>query len=299
MENYSPFFSLIIPTYNRADRILKTIQSALHQTYNNFEILIIDDGSTDNTQEVIKSIQDPRVRYIYQENKERGAARNTGMQHAKGYYITFLDSDDILLPYHFETVFEQLKKYNFPAVYHQPYSEIFEDGRIIFKTNVPKVKDIKKFFFTKGNFIGIVGIFIKREMASKYLFDENRILAGSEDHEFLFRILLTEDITNGFLPTTHVIHHAERSEFQINKEKVINRFLYLHEKCLKNTDFQKKYPTYQRAFSFYVISLLALYLLQGRYKKDGLKYYLLALQKYPQGAFTLRSLVIFKKLLWK
>lgn len=90
--------SVIIPSYNSSKYILKTVNSVLQQTYENFEIIIVDDCSKDNTREVIRELseQDNRVRYIFQEkNGGAAVARNTGIENAKGRYIAFLDSDDI------------------------------------------------------------------------------------------------------------------------------------------------------------------------------------------------------------
>jgi GalNAc5-diNAcBac-PP-undecaprenol beta-1,3-glucosyltransferase len=90
------FFSVIIPTYNRAQLILETLETVLAQTYQNFEVIIVDDGSTDNTEQIIQKrySTDGRVRYFYKENEERGAARNFGIKQAKGDYAVIFDSDD-------------------------------------------------------------------------------------------------------------------------------------------------------------------------------------------------------------
>ena len=107
-----PAFSIIIPTFNRATLVLGAIQSVLDQTFADFELIVVDDGSTDNTREVIESINDPRLRYIRQENKGVSAARNTGVATSNGKYITFLDSDDEVLPTwleHFAQAFNQDK----------------------------------------------------------------------------------------------------------------------------------------------------------------------------------------------
>lgn len=91
--------SIIIPTYNNANTICRSVDSCINQTYGNIEIIVIDDGSTDNTKEVLsKYNSDERFKYIYQDNQERSTARNHGLDVAKGKYIQFLDSDDEIYP---------------------------------------------------------------------------------------------------------------------------------------------------------------------------------------------------------
>lgn len=100
------FFSIIIPTYNRAHMLSAALESVHNQTFADWECIIVDDGSTDNTKDLISNWikQDNRFRYIYQENAERSAARNNGINNATGEYICFLDSDD----YYNETRLEKL-----------------------------------------------------------------------------------------------------------------------------------------------------------------------------------------------
>ena len=92
-----PFFSIIIPTYNRAHIIGNAVEAVLSQTFSDFELIISDDGSSDNTEEIITPLlKDARIKYIKQINKGVCAARNFGAQHAKGKYLVFLDSDDTI-----------------------------------------------------------------------------------------------------------------------------------------------------------------------------------------------------------
>ncbi|HPY82753.1 MAG TPA: glycosyltransferase family A protein, partial [Bacteroidales bacterium] len=77
-----PLFSIIIPTYNRAHILPRTIASVLAQTYSNWECIIVDDGSTDSTKDLIASYSDTRIKYVYQHNAERSAARNNGIRNA-------------------------------------------------------------------------------------------------------------------------------------------------------------------------------------------------------------------------
>lgn len=102
-KSVKPFVSIIIPTYNRAHLVSETLKSVLGQTYNNWECIVVEDGSSDNTEKVIKTYleKDERFYFYNREKLPKGAShcRNIGLSYAKGEYCIFLDSDDLLLPY--------------------------------------------------------------------------------------------------------------------------------------------------------------------------------------------------------
>lgn len=108
------YFSAIIPTYNRAKLLRLTIDSVLAQTFQDFEVIVVDDGSTDNTQTIVDGYRE-RLRYYKQENAGPGAARNFGAEHARGEYIAFLDSDDLWFPWSLETYASAIRKADNPA----------------------------------------------------------------------------------------------------------------------------------------------------------------------------------------
>lgn len=93
----TPYFSIIIPTYNRANIVLRAIKAALEQSFEDAEVIVVDDGSTDNTSEIVHSLNHPRLKYIYQQNKGVCAARNFGASVSNGKYLLFYDSDDLLM----------------------------------------------------------------------------------------------------------------------------------------------------------------------------------------------------------
>ena len=93
-----PCVSVILPTYNRAHLVREAIESVLNQTFADLELILVDDGSTDNTQAVVRSLSDPRVRSVEQPNQGASSARNTGLRLCAGEYVAFLDSDDLFLP---------------------------------------------------------------------------------------------------------------------------------------------------------------------------------------------------------
>ncbi|MFC1511428.1 glycosyltransferase family 2 protein [Candidatus Margulisiibacteriota bacterium] len=92
-----PEVSVIIPAYNYADFTVQAVESVLAQTYKNFELIVVDDGSTDGTGDALKRFGD-RIRYMYKQNGGVSSARNLGIRLAKGKYIAFLDCDDLWLP---------------------------------------------------------------------------------------------------------------------------------------------------------------------------------------------------------
>ncbi len=103
-------FSIIIPTYNRANMLTKAIESVLAQTYDNWELIIVDDGSTDNTKEVVLSYKSDKIKYVYQKNQKESVARNKGIDIAKGDYICFLDDDDYYLDNFLMEFYNEIKK---------------------------------------------------------------------------------------------------------------------------------------------------------------------------------------------
>lgn len=107
--------SVIIPTYNRSDLLAKAIQSVKDQTYPEIQIIVADDGSQDNTAEIVKQFED--VEYYYQENKGQGAARNLGLKYAKGEYIASLDSDDIWFEDFLENAADALERFEADFVF--------------------------------------------------------------------------------------------------------------------------------------------------------------------------------------
>ena len=121
--------SIIMPSYNTAPYIRETIQSVLDQTYQNWELIIVDDCSTDNTDEVVASIQDDRIRYLKNE-KNSGAAvsRNRALREAKGRWIAFLDSDDLWMPEKLEKQISFMKDHGYTLSYTE-YEKIDEESK--------------------------------------------------------------------------------------------------------------------------------------------------------------------------
>lgn len=124
-----PLVSVIIPTYNRVKMLGNAINSALNQTYNNHELIIVDDGSTDGTEAFIKQ-NFPNLKYIKKENGGQASARNAGLEHTNGKYIASLDSDDCWHETFLEKLVEKLENDNFDFVFAN-WSQEQKDGNFI------------------------------------------------------------------------------------------------------------------------------------------------------------------------
>lgn len=114
-----PLVSVVIPTYNRADKVLAAIESAERQVYTNIQLIVVDDGSSDGTGELLR--HRPGIEYIYQENGGQAAARNTGLAHAKGEIIASLDSDDYWEPLFLQKCMNAMEQYDLDFVFANWY----------------------------------------------------------------------------------------------------------------------------------------------------------------------------------
>jgi len=110
-----PLFSIIIPTYNREHLVRRTLESVFAQSFTDFEVIVVDDGSTDATLDVVATFGD-RVKILKQANQGPGLARNLGARHATGQYLAFLDSDDLWFPWTLRFFAQTIKQHNFPAL---------------------------------------------------------------------------------------------------------------------------------------------------------------------------------------
>ena len=144
--------SIIMPTYNCARFIRESIDSVLAQTYTNWELIIVDDSSTDNTAEMIANFNDPRIHYLRNEQNEGAAlTRNKALRAVKGRYIAFLDSDDLWHPDKLERQIAFMEQNGYAFTYHE-YTEIDESSNPI-GIYVSGKKHVRPFdMYAKGTF---------------------------------------------------------------------------------------------------------------------------------------------------
>ncbi len=192
VHNSKPLVSVIIPTFNRWPLIGDAIRSVLCQSLTDIEIIVVDDGSTDHTADRVRA-SFPSVRVIVQENSERGAARNRGAMVANGMYLNFLDSDDVLEPWHIAQVHDYLEKRSgpFPPVLSASAVLWRPDSERVRKLGVPRYA--KRRPLAEASLLGMVlplqGLFVSTTAFSQVGgFLEERPAATSEDWVFLMRL---------------------------------------------------------------------------------------------------------------
>lgn len=187
--------SVIIPTYNRAQFIAEAIQSVLDQTFTNFEIIVVDDGSTDNTRDVVGGFKDHRIKYIYQENQWAAIARNNGIKASEGEYLTFLDSDDILMENALLKGTQVLDEHPEVAFsYGQDYI-MDEKGKLLSLDNkghrhswVRDGKEQIREFLINGHHIGVCATMVRRSCLLEVGLWDPTYRHGSVDFDFLVRL---------------------------------------------------------------------------------------------------------------
>jgi glycosyltransferase involved in cell wall biosynthesis len=204
----TPFFSIIIPTYNRAHLIQETLSSFQEQSFQDFEVIVIDDGGKDDTKDIVDALNDHRFNYYWKENAERGAARNYGSSLAKGQYLNFFDSDDIAFENHLSVAHEYFKlSENENNILHTSYCFGFQRkryGDIIFEGKL----NTKVF---QSNCLSCNNVFILKRIFDKQKFSEIRELSASEDWELWIRLSLKYNIIGVADITSTIIQHDSRS----------------------------------------------------------------------------------------
>jgi glycosyltransferase involved in cell wall biosynthesis len=185
--------SIIIPTYNRAAYINESVMSALYQTHKDIEVIVVDDGSTDNTREIISLINDQRIKYIHIEHKGlQSAVRNKGIQCSTGNYISFLDSDDLLAPEAIATLLRELKSDDGSGLAYAKVSPFGDVENKNIRDTLRSIKHRSGYVFEHqlmGSFITCLAVMFKTECLEKSgMFYEDPDIVIGEDWYFFLKI---------------------------------------------------------------------------------------------------------------
>lgn len=190
-------FSVIIPTFNRCDLLRQALASVQEQSFKDFEVIVVDDGSTDETLEMLKA-EYPQVRVLTQANAGPGAARNLGASHALGDYLVFLDSDDLWFPWTLATYERQIIQNDLPAVLSAKFMEFGQKSELAEITEAPMQHLAFSDYLASSEGVHYVGsgtaVLLRSEFFKVGGFCSHQI--NGEDHDLSLRM----GTARGFVP---------------------------------------------------------------------------------------------------
>ena len=280
INNCTPSVSVIIPTYNRSQILKRAVISVLNQSYQDFEVVVVDDASTDETTEVVRKFEDKRIKYIrHKQNRGAPAARNTGLQVSNSEYIAFLDDDDEWLPEKLEiqiTAFKAAQP-NVGVIY-TAFWRVQNGKKKLFPPSKIKHKqgDVYKQLLN-GNFIGLPTVIAKKQCFEKVgLFDEcfprlqdwDFLIRCAQQYQFMYidKPLLTSYHTNksissdhtAFLAALELITGKYSDEFGKYKKSYLKHNLVMVKLFAQSRQTQKAYRCCFGIIRFYSFNVIKL-----------------------------------------
>ncbi len=237
--------SVIIPTFNAGEYILDALNSVFNQTYKNLEVIVVDNGSTDNTKKLLSGMIKKRgIKYFFYPDKKGAAfARNFGISHANGEFVAFLDADDIWLK---DKIGKQLKLFDTKTGLIYTYLERFGDTESyknsgIYNFPFKKNKDVRRELL-KGDFITLSSVIMRRSVLDKvgyfdYIYNAAGLFSSVEDYDLWLRITKNYEIKCLSEVLTKYRIHKKQSSNNVRNFCIARCMLY--SKFYKDKDFKK------------------------------------------------------------
>lgn len=261
-------FSIIIPCYNIEKYISKTLESVLKQTFQNFEIVLIDDGSKDNTGKILDdySKKDKRIKVIHKINEGVSQARNVGIENAVGEYVYFLDGDDLIENNLLEKANEVFKN-NKVEIFSFGFNMIYENGEIKrkyssekYNSQIIKSKEFLSLFFNKIIGQNMCSFIVKREVIQDKIFFTKGLERG-EDLEFQIKMLLGNNFV--YYDKTPFFKYVSRDGSVVQSKVKLNIFNFLEvlenfRKEIEDKKLKKDLEYFFVTYYFYILKEMAL-----------------------------------------
>ncbi len=289
-----PKISVIIPCYNSAKYLWTALDSVFTQTYQNFEIIIIDDGSTDGIKEIINILllkYPHKISYLYQPNQGPSVARNKGIRYSKGEYIAFLDSDDIWLKEKLELQINALNFSKAGLAYTDYFVEELSTGKKNINRCVPFSRNkFKKLFFMQ-NPVFTSTVLVKSECFKKVgIFDKD--LHVAEDWDLWWRLFREYDFV--FVPLPLVRQRVRNNSQSSEPEKNLRNDLIFLSKIFSEQGMNRKKIQKAKTYSYRYYSAALAYK-EAKKRLESAKYFYKAFSLFPLG---LLNKSYFGLLLW-
>lgn len=287
--NHSPYFTIILPTYNREKTIIRAIESVLSQTFKSFELLVIDDGSVDDTKAAVAAFLDDRVKYHYKQNEERNFARNRGIELAIGSYINFLDSDDYVLPDHLEQAYNRVRSREIDVLMQG--FKVVDNGREAVSADF-STRDVER--LPVVNNFHCSGAFIRRDCLTDVRFIESKVAVVGEDRCLWMQLAARYNFAFNNSVTSVVVEHEGRSIHSVDPDLLIagkSEIIGL----LKSDEMAIKY--YKRGLRLFASlewAFIANMLAQNGRHVEGREYTIKAIKEFPWAIMRKRTLAAIK-----
>ena len=258
MEN--KFISVLVPAYNQENYIQECVESLLNQTYDNFEIVILNDGSTDHTGEILEKYRDnPKVRLLYKENERSIAkARNFLMNEIRGEYFIFVDSDDSVSPSYLSLLVEAMEKRNSDiACCAFSFTHVY--GRstelLHYETNARKYALDEMILGSRGGYV-LWNKLIKSELVKNLRFEE---MSFGEDFIFVFE-LMQQDVNVAFISNKlyfyrYFVNRRKKNVIDVSKRRFLNYMIEMEKNPNRYLEDKKLLSTWIVATSMYYLTM--------------------------------------------
>ena len=296
-QNIAPLVSIIIPSYNHGGYLKEAVASIVTQHYPATEIVIVDDGSQDNTKEIVKEIQG--ISYIYQQNQGLSAARNTGIKNCTGDYLIFLDADDWLLPGSIATNVQYLQANNDLAFVSGAHDKVFVDkGEVRHEYQAVSANHYQQFL--QGNYIGMhATVMYRRQVFDEFSFDVS--LRACEDYDLYLNV-------SRKYPVLH--HEKNIAAYRLHSTNMSGNIPLMLKTVLKVLDRQQvnletaaEKDAFQRGHEvwkdYYTTELLKKLSLQGASPTEAEVKIILKYRPGPGFKYILKNNAVLKPLLKK
>jgi teichuronic acid biosynthesis glycosyltransferase TuaG len=259
----STLVSIIMPAFNAEQYIADSIRSVLEQTFTDWELVVVDDGSTDRTADIVRGLgdSDARITYVQRENGGQAAARNTGIRHASGTVLAFIDADDLWLP---EKLARQLSVMEETAA-----DVVYCDGYVFYDDSTPERADY--FAVVPGhtdgatmfpllfayNRIGTLSVVARRDALERVgLFDEDRRLQNCEDYDLWLRLARAGSTFYGM--TDKLIRYRRHSTSSTHSEsKLLGPMIDVMKKHSEDVDHRTSQQRIRGLYRELIATLLA------------------------------------------
>jgi glycosyltransferase involved in cell wall biosynthesis len=234
-----PTVSIVMPAYNSRAHIVESIQSVINQTYQNWELIVIDDGSSDNTFSIVEELGelDTRIKLTKQKNQGIGATRNNGYSKSSGSWIAFLDHDDL---WHSGKLEQQMNA----ALSNPQFDVIFSGGWFFYNNDIKKLTEYKTIYGTfkhnemyirqlEENYIATLSVMVKRSLIEKIgSWDERKLIQGCDDYDYWFRMARAKAVFYGV--DEHLFYYRKHDNNYSNDN--IKMFIAEANVLVKNFD---------------------------------------------------------------